>query len=91
MWQAVIFLLTLLVRLLRATCKSRDELVPENLAFRQQVTALKVGRLRPRLHEADRPWRARSLHLESSEGSPMTGFHCCYVPLGSNPHPGTCP
>jgi len=54
MWQAFIFLLTLLVRLLRATCKSRDELVLENLALRQQVTALKLGRHRPKLNDADR-------------------------------------
>jgi putative transposase len=54
MWQAFIFFLTLLVRLLRAACKSRDELVLENLALRQQVTALKLGKHKPRLHDADR-------------------------------------
>jgi len=32
MWQAFIFLLTFLVRLLPAACKSGDELVLENLA-----------------------------------------------------------
>jgi transposase InsO family protein len=54
MWHAFVFLLTLLVRLLRAACKSRDELVLENLALRQQVTALKLGRHKPRLNDADR-------------------------------------
>jgi hypothetical protein len=54
MWHAFVFLLTLLVRLLRAACKSRDELVLENLALRQQVTALTLGRHRPKLHNADR-------------------------------------
>ena len=48
------FLLTLLVRLLRATCKRKDELILENLALRQQVTALKLGRYKPGLHDADR-------------------------------------
>jgi len=54
MRHAFIFVLTLLVRLLRAACKSRDELVLENLALRQQVTALKLRRHRPKLHDADR-------------------------------------
>jgi len=54
MWYAFIFLLRQLVRLLRAACKSRDELVLENLALRQQVTALKLGKHKPKLHEADR-------------------------------------
>ena len=54
MWHAFIFLLTLLVRLLRAACKSRDELVLENLALRQQVTALKLKRHKPSLNDAGR-------------------------------------
>jgi len=54
MWHAFIFLLTLLVRLLRAACKSRDELVLENLALRQQVGALKLERHKARLHDTDR-------------------------------------
>ena len=49
MWRAFIFLLTLLVHLLRAACKSRDELVLENLALRQQVGALKLEKHKPRL------------------------------------------
>ncbi len=54
MWNVFIFLVALLARLLRAACKSRDELVLENLALRQQVTALKLGRHRAKLHDADR-------------------------------------
>ena len=54
MWRSFVFFLTLLVRLLRAALKSKEELVLENLALRQQVTALKLGRHKPRLHEADR-------------------------------------
>jgi hypothetical protein len=54
MWHAFVFLLTLLVRLLRAACTSRDELVLENLALRQQVTTLTLGRPRRKLHDVDR-------------------------------------
>ena len=54
MWNAFIFLLTLLVRLLRAACRSRNELILENLGLRQQVTGLKLQNGRPRLHDADR-------------------------------------
>jgi len=58
MWQAFIFLLSLLVHLLRATCKPKDELILENLALRQQVTAPKLGRYKPGLHDADRAFWA---------------------------------
>jgi hypothetical protein len=54
MWNVLIFLLTLLVRVIRAACKSRDELVLENLALRQQVGALKLGKHKPKLHDCDR-------------------------------------
>ncbi len=49
MWCAFIFLITLLVRLLRAACLPRNELILENLALRQQVSSLKLGTHRPRL------------------------------------------
>ena len=39
--QLVIFLLTVLIQALQATCRSKSELVLENLALRQQVTSLK--------------------------------------------------
>ncbi len=39
-----VFLLTLLVRTIRAACRSHAELVLENLAPRQQVCALKQQR-----------------------------------------------
>ena len=54
MWRAFILFLTVLVQLARAVCKSRDELVLENLALRQQVAALNLGRRKPKLHDADR-------------------------------------
>ena len=63
MWHAFIFLLTLLVRLLRAVFKSRDELVLENLALRQQVTALNLGKNKPRLHDADRAFWCKTQDL----------------------------
>jgi len=71
MWNVFIFLVTLLVRLLRAACKSRDELMLENLALRQQVTTLRLGRPKPRLHDADRAfWIALFYYLrESSRGA----------------------
>jgi len=54
MWNVLIFLLTLLVRVIRSACNSRDELVLKNLVLRQQVAALKLGKHKPKLHEADR-------------------------------------
>ena len=54
MWHAFVLLLTMQVHLLRALCKPRDELVLENLALRQQVSALSLGRHKPKLHDADR-------------------------------------
>jgi len=54
MWNAFIFLLAVLVRLLRAVGKSKQELILENLALRQQVTAFKLGTHRPKLHDTDR-------------------------------------
>ncbi len=49
-----VFLVTLLVPAVRAGCRSRADLVIENLALRQQVCALKQRRPRPRLDDAMR-------------------------------------
>ena len=49
-----VFLVTLVVGAVRAVCRSRADLVVENLALRQQVTALKQRRPRPPLDDADR-------------------------------------
>ena len=54
MWHAFIFLLSVQVHLLRVVCKPRDELVLENLALRQQVSALSLGKHKPKLHDTDR-------------------------------------
>ncbi len=44
----------LLVRAVRVLAKSRTDLVLENLALRQQVTALKRERPHPHLDDTDR-------------------------------------
>ena len=54
MLRALIFLVTLGARALRAMCRRRADLVIENLALRQQVTALKKERPRPPLEDFDR-------------------------------------
>ena len=54
MLRALIFLVTLGARALRAMCRRRADLVIENLALRQQVTALKKERPRPLLEDVDR-------------------------------------
>ena len=54
MWHAFVFLLTVQVHVLRAICRPRDELVLENIALRQQVSALSLGKHKPKLRDADR-------------------------------------
>ncbi len=54
MLRLLIFLVTLGVRALRAIFRTREALLIENLALRQQVTALKKKRPRPVLDDADR-------------------------------------
>ena len=49
-----VFLVTLVVGAVRAVCRSRADLVIENLALRQQICALKQRRPRPRLDDATR-------------------------------------
>ena len=46
MLDVVVFLVSLGVRVIRAMCRRRADLVLENVALRQQVTALKKGRPR---------------------------------------------
>ena len=54
MFRLLIFLVTLLVRALRAILRTREELLIENLALRQQVASLKKERPRPILDDVDR-------------------------------------
>ena len=66
MWRVFVFLMTIVFRCLCTLCKPRQELVFENLALRQQVTALKQERPKPRLHETDRAfWVALGRTLPS--------------------------
>ena len=54
MARLLVFLVSLGVRALRAICRSRADLVIENLALHQQVAALIKQRARPALDDADR-------------------------------------
>ena len=54
MVSAVLFVVSFAARAVRAPCRSRADLVIENLALKQQVTALKNERPRPRLDDVDR-------------------------------------
>ena len=54
MLRVLIFLVSLGARAIRAMCRRRADLVIENLALRQQVTAFKKERPRPPLDDADR-------------------------------------
>ena len=47
MLDVVVFLVSLGVRVIRAMCRRRADLALENVALRQQVTALKKERPRP--------------------------------------------
>ena len=54
MLRVLIFLVSLGTRAIRTMCRRRADLVIENLALRQQVTALKKKRPRPPLEDTDR-------------------------------------
>ncbi len=54
MLRLLMFLMTLSARALRALFRTREELLIENLALRQQVAALKKERPRPVLDDLDR-------------------------------------
>ena len=54
MLRVLIFLVSLGARVFRAMCRRRADLVIENLALRQQLTALKNERPRPPLDDTDR-------------------------------------
>ena len=54
MLSPIVFLVTLGVHILRALFRTREQLLIENLALRQQVIALKKQRPRPLLDDMDR-------------------------------------
>ena len=65
-----VFLVTLVFCAVKAICRSRSDLVLENLALRQQVTTLKQRRPRPPLDDADRGfWVAREKGFQTGSGN----------------------
>ena len=54
MLQILIFFISVGTRVIRTMCRRRADIVLENLALRQQVTALKKERPRPSLDDMDR-------------------------------------
>jgi hypothetical protein len=58
MLDVVIFLVSLGARAIRAICRCRGDLMIENLALRQQLTALKKERPRPPLEDVQRAFWA---------------------------------
>ena len=82
MLRVLIFLVSLGARAIRAMCRRRADLVIENLALRQQVTALKKERPRPPLEDTDRAfwvalrsswpaWASRPRYRERRHGRPV--------------------
>jgi hypothetical protein len=71
MLQILIFIVSLGARAIRTMCRRRADLVLENLALRQQMTAFKKERPRPPLEDVDRAfwvalrqsWPAWASHL----------------------------
>ena len=83
MLRLLIFLFSLGVRAIRAMCRSRDSLVIENLALRQQIAALKKNRPRPALDQADRAfwvalriaWPSWASHLVIVQADTVAKWH----------------
>ena len=81
MLQILIFIVSLGARAIRTMCRRRADLVLENLALRQQMTAFKKERPRPPLEDVDRAfWVAlrqscqrRQVVLSSSRPTPLRG------------------
>ncbi len=83
MLRLLIFLFSLGVRAIRAMCRSRDNLVIENLALRQQVAALKKDRPQPPRDDADRAfwvalrtaWPRWASHLVMVQADTVAKWH----------------
>ncbi len=82
MLDVVVFLVSLGVRVIRAMCRRRADLVLENVALRQQVTALKKERPRPPLEDTERAfwvalrgswpvWASRLLIVHADTVAPL--------------------
>ena len=65
-----VFLVSLGVRAIRAMCRRRADLVLENVALRQQVTALKKERPRPPLDDTERAFWVALREFVARVGEP---------------------
>ena len=101
MLRVLIFVVSLGARALRAMCRRRADLVIENLALRQQVTALKKERPRPRLDDYDRAfwvalrqswsgWASRLLIVNADTASRWhrDRFRRYWARISQRRHPG---
>ncbi len=83
MVRLLIFLISLGVRAISAMCRSRADLVIENVALRQQVAALNEERLRPALANVDRAfwvalraaWPRWASHLVIVQADTVAKWH----------------
>ena len=101
MLDVVVFLVSLGVRVIRAMCRRRADLVLENVALRQQVTALKKERPRPPLEDTERAfwvalrgswpvWASRLLivHADTVARWHRDRFRRYWAKMSQRRHPG---
>ena len=101
MLNVVVFLVSLGVRAIRAMCRRRADLVLENVALRQQVTALKKERPRPPLDDTERAfwvalrgswpvWASRLLivHADTVARWHRDRFRRYWAKISQRRHPG---
>ena len=101
MLNVVVFLVSLGVRVIRAICRRRADLVLENVALRQQVTALKKERPRPPLDDTERAfwvalrgswpvWASRLLivHADTVARWHRDRFRRYWAKISQRRHPG---
>ena len=101
MFNVVVFLVSLGVRAIRAMCRRRADLVLENVALRQQVTALKKERPRPPLDDTERAfwvalrgswpvWASRLLivHADTVARWHRDRFRRYWAKISQRRHPG---
>jgi hypothetical protein len=54
MYQAIARLFIIVLKVIRILFKTKDDLVTENLALRQQLAAFKTKKIKPKLSDMDR-------------------------------------
>ena len=82
MLDVVVFLVSLGVRVIRAMCRRRADLVLENVALRQQVTALKKERPRPPLEDTERAFWVAVPSIYSSARTELDSYPVCRHHVG---------